>query len=130
MLGMDFFLMQYLIRKAKSYEFMGLSAVIQSDNLEGAAILTSLLRWQNDQGQRMRQEYTAYEITADGQVTVNPQNFSEWMKQSAQTGDVTIDREQNKSWFEAMGMQRINGWLKSATCIYTRKITNGFPAPG
>jgi hypothetical protein len=61
----------------------------------------SLLRWQNDQGQRMRQEYTAYEIAADGRVTVNPQTFSEWLKQPAQTGDVSIDREQNKSWFEA-----------------------------
>ncbi|MCF6209532.1 MAG: hypothetical protein L3K24_02400 [Gammaproteobacteria bacterium] len=101
MLDLDSFLMQYLIRKAKSYDFMGLSAVIQSDNLDGAAILTSLLRWQNDQGQRMRQEYTAYEIAADGQVTVNPQAFSEWLKQPAQTGDVTIDREQNRSWFEA-----------------------------
>jgi len=101
MLDLDSFLMQYLIRKAKSYDFMGLSAVIQSDNLDGAVILTSLLRWQNDQGQRMRQEYTAYEIAADGQVTVNPQTFSEWLKQPAQTGDVNIDREQNKSWFEA-----------------------------
>ncbi len=101
MLDLDSFLMQHLIRKAKSYDFMGLSAVIRSKNLDGTAILTSLLRWQNDQGQRMRQEYTAYEISADAQVTVNPQTFSEWLKQPAQAGDVTVDREQNKSWFEA-----------------------------
>ena len=101
MLDLDSFLMQYLIRKAKSYEFMGLSAVIQSDSLGGAAVFTSLLRWQNDQGQRMRQEYTAYDIATDGKVKVNPQNFSEWLKLPAEIGDVTIDREKNSLWFEA-----------------------------
>jgi superfamily II DNA or RNA helicase len=101
MLDLDSFLMQYLIRKAKSYEFMGLSAVIESDSFGGAAVFTSLLRWQNDQGQRMRQEYTAYDIATDGKVRVNPQNFSEWLKLPAETGNVTIDREKNNLWFEA-----------------------------
>jgi len=110
MLDLDSFLMQYLIREAKSYGFMGLSAVIRSEKLDGVAILTSLLRWQNDQGQRMRQEFTAYQIAADGQVIVNSQTFSEWLKQPAQTGDVIIDREQNKEWFssaEAAADQRL-----------------------
>ena len=98
-LDLDSFLMQFLISKAKSYDFMGLSAVISSDNLDGAVILTSLLRWQNDQGMRMRQEYTAYGIAADGKVAVNPQTFSDWLKSSAVTGNVTIEREQNKAWF-------------------------------
>ncbi len=78
---------------------MGLSAVIRSDELGDAAILTSLLRWQNDQGQRRRQEYTVYGITADGRVKVNSDSFGEWLKQPAQTGDVAIDRDQNKRWF-------------------------------
>ncbi len=99
MLDFDSFLMQYLIVKAKSYYFMGLSAVIRSDELGDAAILTSLLRWQNDQGQRRRQEYTVYGITADGRVKVNSDAFGEWLKQPAQTGDVAIDRDQNKRWF-------------------------------
>lgn len=101
MLDLDSFLMQYLIRKAKSYDFMGLSAVVRSHTIDGSAILTSLLRWQNDQGRRLRQEYTAYGISADGQVTINPESFSDWMKQPAETGHVTIDREQNKTWFTA-----------------------------
>lgn len=101
MLDLDSFLMQYLIHKAKSYDFMGLSAVICSKSLDGAAILTSLLRWQNDQGQRLRQEYTVYKIAVDGQVDINPQAFSKWLKQPAATGDVTIEREQNSSWFAA-----------------------------
>ncbi len=101
MLDLDSFLMQYLIRKAKSYDFMGLSAVIRSDDLGHAAILTSLLRWQNDQGQRRRQEYTAYGVTADGRVSINPESFSEWLKHPAQTGEINIGREQNEQWFAA-----------------------------
>lgn len=101
MLDLDSFLMQYLISKAKSYDFMGLSAVIQSDRLNHAAILTSLLRWQNDQGQRRRQEYTAYAISTDGRVSINPEAFSDWLKQPAETGEITTDREQNQQWFSA-----------------------------
>lgn len=101
MLDLDSSLMQYLINKAKSYDFMGISAVIKSEALEGAAILTSLLRWQNDQGRRMRQEFTAYAVTPNGQVTTNPQTFSEWLKQPTQTGDIISDRRQNESWFSA-----------------------------
>jgi len=80
---------------------MGLSAVIRTDRLNHAAILTSLLRWQNDQGQRRRQEYTAYAITVDGRVSINPEAFSDWLKQPAETGEITTDREQNQQWFSA-----------------------------
>ncbi len=93
--------MKHLTYKAKKYDFMGLSAVIKSDELSGAAILTGLLRWQNDQGERMRQEYTAYEVSTDGQIKINPEEFSNWLKQPAQTGNVDVDREKNKEWFLA-----------------------------
>lgn len=101
MLDLDSFLMQYLIAKAKSYDFLGLSAVIQSNELEGKAVLTSLLRWQNDQGRRMRQEYTAYQVDDSGEVAINPEAFSEWLKLPASTGALATDREHNKRWFTA-----------------------------
>lgn len=102
MLDMDSFLMQFLLEEAKSYDFMGLSAVIRDQKLNHAAILTSLLRWQSEQGQRLRQEYTVFGVSSDGKVSLNPESFSEWLKQPALTGDVQVDREQNKSWLEAM----------------------------
>lgn len=110
MLDLDSFLMQYLIDKAKSYDFLGLSAVIQTASLDGAAVLTSLLRWQSDQGRRMRQEYTAYQISDDGEVAVNTESFSDWLKQPATTGTLETDRNQNKRWFisaEAAADQRL-----------------------
>jgi hypothetical protein len=101
MLDLDSFIMQYLIDRAKSYDFMGLSAVIASDKIYDAAILTSFLRWQNDQGSRRRQEYTAFAVSGDGEVTINPETFSNWLKQPAETGQVSVDRERNKTWFTA-----------------------------
>jgi len=136
-LDLDSYLMQYLIGKAKSYDFMGLSAVIRSGNLDGAAVLTGLLRWQNDQGQRRRQEYTAYGVTADGRVSINPESFSGWLKQPAKTGDITTDRKQNKQWFTAAEQaadRRLaevsnlhlhpenNQWVSGAWVEYTPKI--------
>lgn len=101
MLDLDSFLMQYLVRKAKSYDFLGLSAVIRSDKLDAKAVLTSLLRWQNDQGQRRRQEYTVYSVGEGGEISINSEAFAEWLKHPAETGDVSTDREQNEAWFTA-----------------------------
>lgn len=103
MLDLDSFLMKFLLKKAKSYEFMGLSAVIQSNSLKHSAFMTSLLRWQNDQGQRRRQEYTVYGIKADnGRVSVNPDDFGEWLKKPARTGQVVMEQQHNKTLLTAM----------------------------
>ena len=96
MLDLDSFLMQYLIEKAKSYDFMGLTAVLKTESLKGKAMITGLLRWQNEQGNRMRQEYTAYEIKNNGKVEINPKNFSDWLKQPALSGSKILDSETNK----------------------------------
>jgi len=96
MLDLDSFLMQYLLEKAKTYEFMGLTAVLNSETLKGQAVFTSLLRWQNDQGNRLRQEYTAYQVLNNGQVVTNPPAFSDWLKQPAITGQVTTDKTLNQ----------------------------------
>ena len=50
------------------------------NGLNGEAFLTAVLRWQNDQGQRLRQEYTALLLNEDGSITTNPEKFGEWLK--------------------------------------------------
>lgn len=95
MLDLDSFLMQYLLQKAKAYDFAGLTAVIKTDAIKGPAVFTSILRWQNDQGNRLRQEFTVYQLRGNGKVETNPQVFGEWLKQPAITGQVHIDKEHN-----------------------------------
>lgn len=100
MLDLDSFLMQYLIDKAKGYDFMGLSAVIKDQSFGQGALLTSLLRWQNDQGNRMRQEYTAYLVKPNGEVQTNPDSFADWLKSNGATGALSPDRAENRRMFE------------------------------
>jgi ERCC4-related helicase len=95
MLDLDSFLMQYLLQKAKAYDFAGQTAVIKTDGIKGPAIFTGILRWQNDQGNRLRQEFTVYRLMNNGKVETNPQVFGDWLKQSAATGQVSADKERN-----------------------------------
>jgi hypothetical protein len=95
MLDLDSFLMQYLLQKAKAYDFAGLTAVIKTDAIHGPAVFTSILRWQNDQGNRLRQEFTVYQLLKNGKVETNPQAFGEWLKQPAVTGQIATDKERN-----------------------------------
>ena len=109
-LDLDSFIMKYLITQAKSYQFMGITGVLQDTNQAGAYI-TNILRWQNDQGARRRQEFTVYGLSKTGQVSINPDHFSDWLKQPAATGKVASDREQNKACFasvEKAAHQRLN----------------------
>ena len=87
--------MQYMLHKAKAYDFAGQTAVIKTDTIKGLAVFTSILRWQNDQGNRLRQEFTVYQLRGNGKVETNPQAFGEWLKQTAVTGQVSIDKEHN-----------------------------------
>ena len=96
MLDLDSFLMQYLLIKAKAYEFMGQTAILKSESLTGQSVFTGILRWQNDQGNRLRQEYTAYQALSNGKVVTNPPEFSEWLKQPAVTGQIILDNAVNK----------------------------------
>ena len=100
MLDLDSFIMTYLLAKAKSYDFLGLTAVIKTDAIKGEGFITGLLRWQNEQGNRLRQEYTAYQILTNGQVLTNPEAYSQWLLKPALTGRFDSSKEVNKELLE------------------------------
>lgn len=100
MLDLDSFLMQYLLQKAKAYDFAGLTAVLKTDAIKGQALLTSILRWQNGQGNRLRQEFTVYQVLGNGKVATNPAVFGEWLKQPALTGQTHSEKERNAELFK------------------------------
>jgi SNF2 family DNA or RNA helicase len=101
MLDLDSFLMKYMLAVAKEYSFMGLSAVVDSSTLALSAVLTSILRWQNDQGEKLRQEYTVFGISKNGDIVANPESFSEWLKHPAIPGEIDDNRQSNQTWFDA-----------------------------
>lgn len=79
MLDVDAPLFRDLLETAKAHGFDGICA--GTSELTGRAVLTSMLRWQNDQGLRMRKEFTTLLIDEAGKVSVNPTVFSEWLLQ-------------------------------------------------
>ena len=103
-------IIQLLLRKAKAYEFGGHVAPLTY--IKGAAILTAVLRWQNDQGHRMRQEYTAVRVRSNGHVDTNPQEFADWLLKPAITGQKLPDKSV------------VGQWLKAATNATDLRLAN------
>jgi len=84
-------LLRHMISTAKDYSFGGHAAGVQL--LDTRAIATAMLRWQNDQGRRMRQEFAAFVIGADGMLTCNPAEFSDWLLKPVKNAEVSIGRD-------------------------------------
>lgn len=98
MMDLDAPLFNYLLKRVKKYSFDGRVANLQG--LESEAVITAMLRWQNDQGVRMRQEFAAFLIT-DGICTRNPKAFSEWLKQQALDGhSPDVERDKVKKYYQ------------------------------
>nr|WP_238985542.1 helicase-related protein [Nitrosococcus halophilus] len=91
MLNLNSRLMHHLLDRAKSYEFGGLATPIT--DLNGEALCTAILRWQNDQGRRMRQEFAALLVHADGRVDTNPMAVSDWLRRPATATTLLPNRE-------------------------------------
>lgn len=85
---------RFLVQEAKKLQFDGLLASI--NGLQGEALFTAMLRWQNDQGRRMRQEFTATLVNSAGQIVTNTSVMSDWLLQPALDGDKTGSREHAK----------------------------------
>ncbi|WP_076920784.1 DEAD/DEAH box helicase [Pseudoalteromonas sp. SK20] len=83
MIDLDNFIFKYLLKKAKSYEFGGLTAAVKGVEGVDGAILCSYLKWQNTVGSRQRQELVAAHLNANNDVEINPQAFCDWLKAPA-----------------------------------------------
>lgn len=73
--GSPFF--RFLIDLAKTHRFRGICASI--GGMEAEAVMTAMLRWQDDRGRRVREEFVALLLDGDGAVRKNPQEFSDWL---------------------------------------------------
>ncbi len=79
-------------RCAKDHDFGGLCAKLAG--LSGGAVMTALLRWQNVQGRRLRQEFTVLPLQADGTVATNPNSLVDWLEQPRTVGTRIGTREE------------------------------------
>jgi len=98
MMDLDSALFKELLAHAKSYGFDGRVAKVAGLNCR--AVVTAMLKWQNDQGNRMRQEYSVFTVGDDGSVQSNPAAFLEWMLRPAAEGLRLGDRDQGRKLVE------------------------------
>lgn len=129
LLDMDHPLVQYLIESAGRYDFQGLTACIEL--YYGHRVVTGMLRWQNEVGERRRQEYVAVAVGPDGCSSTNPSTFAQWLLEPAETpteggpggAEADVARTADSA-FDAMLAHRCNRslhpesreWLSAAWC--------------
>ncbi|WP_299021913.1 DEAD/DEAH box helicase [uncultured Photobacterium sp.] len=99
MMDMSSELLTFLVKTASSYRFEGKTAAVVGHQSMGDAFMAGLLRWQNDLGLRMKQEFSAFTIK-NGKVGNNPATLGQWLLDPAQYGDTDTSRDNNRYIFE------------------------------
>jgi superfamily II DNA or RNA helicase len=92
-------LLIHLLGHVKDYRFDGRVAKLRGLS---PGIITAMLRWQNDKGVRMRQEYAAVLINEDGSTESNSDTFSQWLLHPTKDGDNVLNRDDAKKYFYAV----------------------------
>ncbi|MDE2741130.1 MAG: SNF2-related protein [Gemmatimonadota bacterium] len=107
---------QHLIELAQSQPFDGLYASVVSTVGERGVLAAFKLRWQNDQGKALTEEFVPLFATTKGKVSENPPFLAEWLMSQVTSAPVpSFDR---KSRHEAY-----NGLVEVADSILASKST-------
>ena len=99
MLDLESPLMQLMLRRARSYAFGGRIAAVAQ--LPGAALLAARLRWQNEQGRRMRQEFIMVDVDDRSVAEINPDRVSDWLRHQGMDGAGLPEESSTKGWLGA-----------------------------
>jgi ERCC4-related helicase len=110
MLDAESALYKHFIKAAKSHDFYGLTAT--ASGLDAKAVIVSVLRWQTDQGVRMREEYCAALVNEDGSTRMNPEDWKEWLLVPAEDAAAVRDKE---------SAQKI---IKAAVAAFDRRLSD------
>ena len=84
-------LFNFFLTCAKQYSFDG--RVCKVGNLSSDALVTAMLRWQNDQGMRMRQEFWTVLAHKDGRAETNTEEVANWLLSPAIDGNDVGNRD-------------------------------------
>jgi ERCC4-related helicase len=87
-------LLDYLFRAAVGYEFQGKTAVTTGLK-DTSTLFGTVLRWQDQRGRRMRQEFAAITVDGQGKVNANDERVNHWLL--GVQGDMTITQASDKS---------------------------------
>ena len=94
-LDLDHPLVLELLARARSYDFQGLTATTTLYGFEN--VVTAMLRWQDERGQRMRQEFMAISVERSGELKVNAPTVMSWFLDRMDTEHRQVDRDSTKA---------------------------------
>jgi len=86
---------QQFIQQAKAYGFYGVVAAIKHSGAQ--SIATAILRWQNDHGRRMRQEFAGVIIRPDSLPSINSQELADWLLEKKESAVIEQNIELGKN---------------------------------
>lgn len=94
---------QHLIATAKSHKFDGIYASVRSPTGADGVLAAFRLRWQNDQGDTLTEEFVSLFGNAGGRTESNPQFVAEWLVSRLESGPVpTGDQNQRGAIFDML----------------------------
>ena len=105
-----------MIKLAKSHAFDGLYASVLSTVGEPGVFAAFKLRWQNDQGKALTEEFVPLFATVGGKVSENPPFLAEWLM--SQVTSAPVPNSDRASRHEAY-----NGLVEVADSILASKST-------
>lgn len=92
---------QYLIDFAKSQEFDGMYAATTSGSGAIGTLAAVKLRWQNDQGEPLTEEFVTLFAETNGRIETNPPFLTEWLVSTVRyASPPNPNRKQRKDIFE------------------------------
>lgn len=100
MMDTESWLLDYLFRTALAHDTRGKTAVT-SEIEPGSTFLSSVLRWQDERGRRIRQEFAVVMLNSNGKTTINPSDINDWMLgvKVSHSGPNTPSRKDNETSF-------------------------------
>lgn len=105
MMDLDNFIFKYLLGRAKSYKFGGLSAAHLRDDLTGEAVICGFLRWQSSMGVRQKQEMVSWQVDSGGCIKTNSEEFSDFLKKEPTFKSLDTNVNTNKLLFSQIERQ-------------------------
>lgn len=89
LLDLDHRLCRVFLELATDYDFEGLTARIALGGCN--SLVSGMLRWQDDRGRRLRQEYVAVGVDDQGSTIINPPGYAQWLTIPATTAPIAVD---------------------------------------
>ena len=97
---------EYLIEEAKSHDFGGKYACVRQGGGADGVLSAFKLRWQNDQGASVAEDFTVLFSDDDNNITKNPDFFSNWIMQAARSSNaVSQSPESRRQVFQTLSQQ-------------------------